>query len=379
MPDPSTFPPAKKHRASPGAARASAARKTASTPASRKIAIVGAGMAGIVCARTLARAGHAVTVFESAASPGGRMETEATMFGGFDSGAQYFTVRDPRFGQALEATAAGCRPWSASTVRVLDTRGRVAAAGLPPKEPHWVAVPGMSALATHWAGPIAAEGRLHTGARVVAIEADALDATRWQLRTESAASAQVHAGFDAILLAVPAPQAAALLQAGKSAAARALAGSLDKVEMAPCWTLMAAFPQASQPRFSTLGPQWNAARSTHHRVAWLARESSKPGRSSVERWTVQASEAWSLEHLNDSEDRVRAKLLRAFSEITGIRTEPAHAGLRRWAHAKTTRPLGQPFVWEPRAGLGLCGDWCIGHRLEDAFVSGLELALAVAA
>jgi hypothetical protein len=28
--------------------------------------------------------------------------------------------------------------------------------------------------------------------------------------------------------------------------------------------------------------------------------------------------------------------------------------------------------------LGACGDWCLGHRLEDAFVSGLELALDVA-
>ena len=26
-------------------------------------------------------------------------------------------------------------------------------------------------------------------------------------------------------------------------------------------------------------------------------------------------------------------------------------------------------------GVGLAGDWCLGHRLEDAFVSGLELAL----
>ena len=55
------------------------------------------------------------------------------------------------------------------------------------------------------------------------------------------------------------------------------------MHVAPCWTLMVAFPQAMQPNFTTLGPQWNAARSTHHRVAWLARESSKPGRGAVER------------------------------------------------------------------------------------------------
>jgi predicted NAD/FAD-dependent oxidoreductase len=27
-------------------------------------------------------------------------------------------------------------------------------------------------------------------------------------------------------------------------------------------------------------------------------------------------------------------------------------------------------------GIGVCGDWCLGHRVEDAFISGLELALA---
>ena len=45
---------------------------------------------------------------------------------------------------------------------------------------------------------------------------------------------------------------------------------------------MLAFAQASQPGLTTLGPQWNAALSTHHRVAWLARESSKPGREPIE-------------------------------------------------------------------------------------------------
>ena len=133
-----------------------------------------------------------------------------------------------------------------------------------------------------------------------------------------------------------------------------------------------------RPGLTTLGPQWNAARSTHHRIAWLARESSKPGRNVVERWTVQASPAWSAEHLEDDEARVQAKLLKAFAEVTGIRAEPAHADTRRWRYAQTTHPLGKSHLWDAKAGLGACCDWCLGHRLEDAFVSGLELALAVA-
>jgi len=149
------------------------------------------------------------------------------------------------------------------------------------------------------------------------------------------------------------------------------------VTVQPCWTLMLAFPQAVQPGLTTLGPQWNAARSTHHRIAWLARESSKPGRGIVERWTVQASAAWSQEHIHDDVPRVKGKLLKAFAEVTGIRAQPAYVEAHRWLYAKTEKPLGRSHVWDAKSGIGLCGDWCLGHRVENAFVSGLELALAI--
>ena len=69
------------------------------------IAVVGAGMAGVVCARTLVQAGHRVTLFEKSRGLGGRMSTRRTEFGGFDHGAQYFTVRDARFETALRSNA----------------------------------------------------------------------------------------------------------------------------------------------------------------------------------------------------------------------------------------------------------------------------------
>ena len=348
------------------------ARKRPRTGAPRNLAVVGAGMAGVACARTLAQAGHEVTLFEREATVGGRMASETSPFGGFDSGAQYFTVRDGRFARALETAPALVRPWSANAVRVLDAHGRVAEAALPTREPHWVAAPGMDALLAHWAAPLGPQ--LRTGTRVAAIERDTLDGACWQLRGEAPDGAQqVHSGFDAVLLALPPARTRALLD-GHSPA---LLARMESVRIAPCWTLMIAFPQASQPTLPHLGPQWNAALSTHHRVAWLARESSKPGRTPIERWTLQASAAWSAEHLRDDAPRVQAKLLRAFSEITGIHATPTWAQLRCWSEAKTETPLGQSHLWAPREGLGVAGDWCIGHRVEDAFVSGLSLALAV--
>ncbi len=350
-------------------------------PESKHVAIVGAGIAGITCARTLMQAGHRVSVFEKSARPGGRMATRNSPFGGFDHGTQYFTVRDGRFAAALQIVPGRCKPWSANTVRVLDAHGRVAAAGLPAREPHWVPVPGMNSLPTAWAEPLVKSGSLHLETRVTRLERDASQTHHWQLHavgpdTDTGHKRETLSGFDTVLLALPAWQARELLQ--NSDLADSMAQAIDAVQVAPCWTLMLAFPQAMQPTFSTLGPQWNAARSTHHRIAWLARESSKPGREPIERWTVQASGSWSREHFEDDPLRVQAKLCKAFSEVTGIRAEPAHVQVHRWAYAQTITPLGKSHLWDARVRLGVCGDWCIGHRVEDAFVSGLELALTMA-
>ena len=343
----------------------------------KNIAVIGAGMAGIACARTLLQAGHRVTLFEKSRGLGGRMATRSSPFGTFDHGAQYFTVRDTRFERALQTVAGLCKPWSANAVRVLDAQGRIAAAGLPAPEAHWVPTPGMNALAQRWGQPLQQLGQIELETRVRHLDRDALHPHQWELHTAGEGATQhVYCGFDAVLLAIPAEQARLLLNT--TALADGLSQQIDRVQMAPCWTLMLAFPQAMQPGLSALGPQWNAARSTHHRIAWLARESSKPGRGAVERWTVQASAAWSQEHLEDDAERVQAKLRKAFSEITGIRAEPAYVDSRRWRFAQTTEPLGHSHLWDGATGLGVCGDWCLGHRVENAFVSGLELALSVA-
>ena len=351
--------------------------KSKTKPEQKHFAVIGAGMAGVACARTLVQAGHRVTVFEKSSGIGGRMATRNSAFGTFDHGTQYFTVRDPRFMLALDTVPDLCKRWSANTVQVLDERGRVASASPPTPETHWVPSPGMSALTSRWALPLMEQHNVELETRVTHLERDALQPQRWQLRTEGPAGAQhVFSGFDSVLLTMPPEQTSALLQTAQKF--DRMVKQIDKVKVAPCWTLMLAFPQAVQPGLTTLGPQWNAARSTHHRIAWLARESSKPGRSIVERWTVQASAAWSQEHLQDSATRVQAKLLKAFSEVTGIRAEPAHVDTQRWLYAQTVKPLGKSHLWDAKAGIGVCGDWCLGQRVENAFVSGLELALAVA-
>ncbi len=365
-------------------------------------------MAGITAARTLIQAGHRVTVLEKSSGVGGRMATRRTEFGNFDHGAQYFTVRDDRFRTmmqwALGDAPEVARPWAANAVRVLDSQGRTLEAALPTREPHWVAQPGMNALVGHMSTPLSAGKQLLLGrqVRLIARMANGQYSLQCHTPNDAQSKPQNITGFDVVLLAIPSVQAQALLQdsamAGAAKPTKALsktqhsaqdlsglmrdfAQKISAVTVAPCWTLMLAYPNAlpllPKEPVRVLGPQWNAARSTHHRIAWLARESSKPARGGIERWTVQASAAWSQEHLEDDAERVKAKLLKAYAEITNIRAAPAYAHVHRWRYAKTDKPLGVSHLWDAKAGIGVCGDWCLGHRVEDAFVSGLELALSL--
>ena len=88
---------------------ASATATSSTTSRPRRIAVIGAGIAGLACARTLLQAGHEVHVYERLTQAGGRMRSVSGPYGSFDIGAQFFTVRDPRFQKVLDTTPGNLR------------------------------------------------------------------------------------------------------------------------------------------------------------------------------------------------------------------------------------------------------------------------------
>jgi renalase len=199
----------------------------------------------------------------------------------------------------------------------------------------------------------------------------------WRLDLEGPDGVKyTNSGFDAVLLALPAPQALPLLAAlGDKGELNSWVSRLGSVKMAPCWTLMLAFDRS---KVNSSAPSWNAARSSSHSIAWLARENSKPSRGAFERWILQASHAWSERHFDTDKAEVHQQLVQAFSEISGIVCGPTHVDSQRWRWAQTVAPLGQSHLWDADIGIGVCGDWCLGQRVENAFISGLELARSAA-
>ncbi len=300
-----------------------------------RIAVIGAGLAGLACATRLAGAGHAVALFDKGRGPGGRMATRrmATPAGeaSFDHGAQYFTVRDARFGAA-----------------VADWQARGLAAPWPAAGPQaWVGTPAMNAPVKHLASRLDVQWSAQ-------VEALSGGAGRWRLHGTGIGDAV----FDAAIIAVPAEQAAPLLAPWDAAmAARATATA-----SLPCWTAMAAFADAVPG-----APDCLRERGI---VGWAARNSAKPGRGGPESWVIQATPDWSRAHLEEAADAVLRLLLAAFADVPGVPLPDLLAATaHRWRYA-ASGASGEGHLWNPALGLGACGDWLLGPRVECAFLSG---------
>ncbi|HXH03496.1 MAG TPA: hypothetical protein VNN09_09265 [Candidatus Competibacteraceae bacterium] len=146
------------------------------------------------------------------------------------------------------------------------------------------------------------------------------------------------------------------------------AARLAALRFEPCWTVMLALG-------GQLPLPLDAAQVVDSPLAWIARNNSKPGRGGLEAWVLQATAEWSATHLEDSAIKVIAALTRAFREACGRQpVPPAMAQAHRWRHARAATPLGEDCLWDGGLGLGVCGDWCRGERIEDAWLSGLVLA-----
>ncbi len=309
-----------------------------------KIAIIGAGMAGLACAEALSAAGHSVQVLDKGRGPGGRMSTRRTTTEAgevsFDHGAQFFTVRDPAF-------AARARAWVEEGV----------AAPWPAAGPEaLVGVPGMNA-------PIRAM-------------AHALDVT-WQARVDEIVRGGAGwrlsgEGFgplaaDIVVVATPGEQAAVLL----ASIAPDMAAKAAAVVSEPCWTVMAAFAAPLDLAADVLreaGP-----------LSWVARNSAKPGRSGPEAFVLQASADWSRTHLEDAADTVADSLLAHLQDANGGGLPPVLSlQAHRWRYARTPA-MGGPPLWSQADQIGACGDWLGGARIEAAWRSGHDLAAVILA
>lgn len=317
------------------------------------IAIIGAGMAGLSCATHLQQQGIKVTVFEKSRGAAGRMSTRRVDDWQCDHGAQYFTASDPAFRAVLaqwqQAGVAQC--WT-PRLQVLGDRANIPTRTLDPSVERFVGVPRMTAPARLMAESLNVETQ-HT---VCAMQQHGAG---WQLQSVEHGWTSQH--YDAVLLAVPAPQVVPLVLPH----APDLAALADSTSMQACWALMLQYA-------APLVLPFDAAFVNQGPLRWIARDNNKPGRGPQETWLLHASAEWSEANLERDAASVAHDLLAAFAALGA--PAPQNWLAHRWRYALAAPPMQQACAWSIEHALGLCGDWLHGGKVEGAWLSGRKLA-----
>ncbi len=331
-----------------------------------RMAVIGAGMAGSVCARFLTDAGMAVSLFDKSRGPGGRMSTRRAEWAApdgllhqarFDHGAPGFTAHSPEFIRFIQKFSAqgllsSWTPRVAPGSRSFDTDFA-----------WWVASPDMPS----WCRALCTGLKLRTECLIDSLQRSADG--RWQLQSSGS---PVASGFDAVIIAIPPLQAAPLLaphQAQWSERAQSLT-------LSPVWVLMSITDDISAQSLP-----WDLIRPPSGAIDLLLRNDAKPGRDrlpAVAHWVAHATPAWSQEHLEWPASEVQLALQKALSDAVASPLKYFHTAVHRWryasvpTHFKPSPP--NSFWWDANLGLGVCGDALGGSGVEGAWYSAQSLA-----
>ena len=327
------------------------------------VIVIGAGVAGLQCARRLKSAGADVLVVDRSDKPGGRCATRS--FGGepADYGPLFIHGRDAHFLAAVEEAAGGqlipdwpvrrigrgspCQPdaYAPNETRLALTGGinafpHALAAGIPLKLCTQVASigPVKGAMA------VAGTGEEHLEARDIVLALALEQTMRFVSMLEK------HEGRDGIL---------ALLR---------LFFSL------PCLTVIAGYPgSTTHPDFDLNYPE------DDHALMLMSNESSKRPGSGPLIMTFQAAPRWSRERMDAPKEQWALELVAAAARRLGPwAASPDWMHIHRWKYSRLDRANELAGPLELKVGdsrIGIAGDlFSPGGGIQAAWLSGDRLA-----
>ena len=396
-------------------------------PAGARVAVVGGGVAGLTAASRLAQAGCDVTVYETGRGPGGRASTRRgdTPDLQWDHGAQFFRADDPTFRALVEEwRAAGFVAEWTGTFGTLDatTGGFLPETSDAPPRPRWVGTPSMSSIPRRLSETPGI--RFLPSRRVVGFEggpgSDAPDGSWTVVHRSSAppaddASAPPPTRDEGFAVVVAADKQTASDRSTRvygeppplaSASAPNAWKGMRAAGQTPSFALMLTVdaPDGVPPLF----PFQGATVTGDARVAWVAEDSSKPGRpgagGSRACWVAQSTPEYAAE-------RVAAKLTvpgtsphrRLLEEVAEEMTESIVAMAERASGGKVSREdvsaklvaatahrwgaafpdggatelaaaSGGGCLWDAERRVVGCGDLCVKPKVEGAALSGAAAA-----
>lgn len=324
----------------------------------KKIAIIGAGIAGLTIANKLAQ-NYQVTIFDKSRGVGGRMATRRSENYHFDHGAQFFTAKTNQFQKFCHKAMADdiITPWQCKLAKI--NNGAIIDDNVNKNYPYYVAKPQMNNLCKYLSKDLP-----------VILQTTILNLNfknnKWSLITDNKNPALITENlddFDGVILAIPPQQALTILPENFI--------NYDLVKntkMLGCFTLMLGLKKA-------LNLSFNAANVENSIIQWLAINNSKPQRPNNSALVIHSDNHWAEENIEEDLAIIKEKLIINLQKIIAInKADIIYQNIHRWRYATSLTKSSKKSLFDAKLKLGVCGDWLIGAKVENAFLSASDLA-----
>ncbi len=318
----------------------------------RPVVVVGAGIAGVACARELRAAGVAVRVIDRGRRIGGRMGSKRLADRTTDLGASYFTVEDAGFAEVVTdwERRGLAHPWT-DAFTVLEAGEPTRTTSGPTR---WGAPGGLRSLVED----LAAGLDVQEGA-VEVVDRDADGGL--VVDGESAA---------AVVLAMPDEQAVRLLGPG----VRDEVGRLDRPSE-PVIALVAWWSARTWDHISPDGRFHGAFVNGDDALGWIADDGRRRG-DDAPVLVAHSTPALAAQHLEEPA-AAGAPMLAALRRLLDLEA-PLGTHVHRWSLARPTAERAAAYLLS-EGGVGVCGDgWGPSPKVETAWCSGRDLGRALA-
>lgn len=313
------------------------------------IAIIGAGLAGSLCAHLLSQSGKTVCVIDKSRGSGGRASSKRIDDDlSCDLGTPYVVAKQPEvielFKQLTKEHVAA--PWK--QLNKADTQA-------------FVGVPKMSAITRHLLG----NTPFITNTRIQHLEqiTEKNQQPHWQLRDDKYQPIVI---AKTIIIAAPAPQAASILATHSELAVLLLRANQASASYQSQWAM---WLETDTCDLNALIEPKNSP------IKRMIKDNYKPMRHSekIDRWVIQTHPDWTKQHLDHDKEWVTQTLLQAFADITEHRVLK-HGEPHRWFFSRFTENKGNnAFAWSAENNVGLVGDWLCQGDAEGALLSAFSL------
>jgi len=315
--------------------------------------IVGSGISGATIAKLLSKK-YSVELFDKARGVGGRSSNKRHIkASSFDHGAQYISPKNTKFKNFIVKLKEQnvLKIWNGNHIDFTKNQRK--------KINKYIGKKGNNDISKHLLKGL----KVNLSSAIMSIN---FNNGYWSVTLQN----NKKINFKNLIITCPFPQVINLAKKYLPKKIKKL-----KVKMQPNITVMLAFKNYNNFSISSI-------KLSEKKIGWIANENSKKRFKSKELLlTLQSSVQWANRHINNykkNKKKTAFLLIEYFSNLFGFETgNIVFYNIHGWKYSYNFNKTNIKSYWTNKYNLGLCGDWFLGPKIEDAWLSANDLFIEI--